>query len=178
MYDDDRPRKSWREIDSMREKSYHRRDNTAGSGRPRSRKEEYESRRYKSELEKIFSGGSLPPSFAERLTETPASEQSKKRHGLIQKIRNEEDVEKLHKELSELYDIDNGFPKLEDILLPAVEHPDSKLSLAAMAGLKELHSDPGLKRKSLLRIKLRSLSNLCEDPDVKAAAQELLDIID
>ena len=178
MADDDRPKRSWREIDNMRERSYYRSDNSSPGSKRRARKEEIESRHYKSELDKIFSGGSLAPGIAEKLAEAPVSEESKERHELIKKIRSEEKPAKLMEYLTKLYKMSNSLPRVEDVLIPATEHSNPAIALAAINQLLDMQKNDLLKRAGFLKQKLKSVISLDEDEEVSGMAAELLSLLD
>src|SRR5687768_707422 len=74
----DRPKKSWSEIDKMRDKSSHRRDERPGGSQKRLESSQA-YRSYKSQLDKIFDGGGLPDALKSKLEETGVGAEAKVR---------------------------------------------------------------------------------------------------
>ena len=174
MSDEDRPKKSWREIDRQRDGSTHRREERSlGRGGSR-RGAEYESRKYKSELERAFSGGGLPELLAKKLDQAPGGSQLKVRQGLVKQIRNAADPKEAAELITELWEQEGELPRSEDVLIPAVEHPSEEIALAAIKLLADLVEQGLVKRQAILKTRLQGLAGIVDDPDVDQAARALL----
>lgn len=175
MSDDDRPKRSWRDIDRGRDHSVHRPGEKSGGGGARGRQRaEQESRRHKADLERVFSGGGLPEHLAKRLEDAPGGAQLKVRTDLIRRIKGAAGVAEAAPLIDEFLASEGVLPRNEDVLIPAIEHPDEEVALSAIALLSELLDDDQVKRRTILKSKLQGLAGIADDPDVDQAASALL----
>jgi hypothetical protein len=172
--EDERPKKSWREIDAARDRSMQRREKGGGGAPKKSKRSDYESKRYKADLDKIFDGGGLPEHLAEKLVKPEAAASVKARQELIRKVREAEDNESCFAAIAQLYDVEKTLPEVEDVLVPAVEHPHATIAVIAIDLLTVMHAGGLLKRKPVLRLKLAGLADLSEEEEVRAKAKALL----
>ena len=170
MTDDDKPRqkKSWREIDKMRDRG--------GSSRRDSReRERFEQStgytKYKTNLERLFSGGGaqLPEHLREKADPTGAvaerDEERKKLYAI-------EDTKAFHAAATEFlkkHQLPDD-PRLLDRLLT---HPDEEIQEKALTRLEELHKAGTLKVPPALSQRLASVEIDSGDPKIRKRAAEL-----
>ncbi|MCK5687997.1 hypothetical protein KAI87_01945 [Myxococcota bacterium] len=172
-YDDDREKKSWREIDRGRDGGQRRDDSSGGGGRgPKRESSAY--RAYKSQLNKIFDGtGELPESMKETLREAGVGDEAKERREALDKILAAERSRQLNKALKE-YRERFGFPQDEEVLAKFLDEDDEELVLETLQTLEKLLAEEGLKKASSFKVRLKSVKMLIDEPDVLKLADKLL----
>ncbi|MBI2895015.1 MAG: hypothetical protein HYY06_15780 [Deltaproteobacteria bacterium] len=72
MSRDDRPKKSWREIDSARDRSAHGREERPRGGTRAAERSSSAQKQYRSALDKLFDGGAVGEGWKKVLPEMPA----------------------------------------------------------------------------------------------------------
>lgn len=170
--DDPRPKKSWREIDKMRDRSRQgsRREDVA---RQRVEKSPvYEQ--YKAQVSKLLGGESLPEVLREKLDPTG---EIKARDALLKKLKTTED----RRRWAELVvEFTQKFEPPEDayVLVSWLDHPRDAVVDRALAKLEKM-SETGLlagpKVPRSIDQRLRSLELTATDPDVQSRAKALRD---
>ncbi len=168
MTDDDRPRqkKSWREIDKMR-------DHSGGSSRRDSRERENFERstgytKYKTNLERLFSGGAPLPEHLRG----KAGEGEEDREEERKKLFAIEDTKVFHAAASEFLKR-NPIPDDPRLLDRLLGHPDEEVVEKSLARLEELHKAGTLKAPPALRNRLSSVEIDSGDPKIRRRAAEL-----
>jgi len=165
---DDRPKKSWSEVDKARDGK--RSGGSAAARGERARLEKSASYgRYKSAADAFFSGAALPDSLAERLDPTG---EGRARKEALAKVKAADD-DKAFAPLAKAYVEAHGLfedPYLLDRLLT---HPEAALVLQALEKIGELHGAGGFKAPPTLPQRLKSLQLLSGSRDVQAAAKAL-----
>lgn len=166
--DDERPRKSWREIDKNRGKSSHTR---TSSDRDRERFEKTTAySRYKANLEKVFSGGELSDAMRERLDPTG---EGKARDAALRKIRDAESPAAFA-EAVDAFVSKFALPDDPFLLDRILDHPRPAPVLQALEQLVKLVEEGKLaKPPASLKQRLASLELTSDDPDVQEKAQAL-----
>jgi hypothetical protein len=171
--DDDRPKRSWSEIDKMRDK---------GGGRQKAKEEREQQRierspmyeQYKAKVSKMLSGVDVPDTVREKLDpngELKARDELLKR---IKKVGTED-----RKAWAELVvEFSGKFEMPEDayLLTDWLDHPRDAVvekSLNALEGLANAGVLVGSKCPKSIDQRLRSLEMLGSDPDVQAKAKAL-----
>jgi len=166
--DDDRPRqkKSWREIDKMR-------DHSGGSSRRDQRDRESFERstgytKYKTNLERLFSGGAPLPDHLKGKIEgaDEARDEERKKLFAIEEPRAFYAAATDYLKSNPLPDD----PRLLDRLLG---HPDEEIVDKALGRLEELHKAGTLKAPPALRDRLASVEIETGDPKLRKRAAEL-----
>ena len=165
--DDDRPRqkKSWREIDKMRDRS-------GGSSRRDQRDRDSFERstgytKYKTNLERLFSGGApLPDHLKGKLDGDEQRDEERKKLFAI------EDSKAFYAAASE-YLKKNAVPDDPRLLDRLLGHPDEAIVEQSLARLEELHKAGTLKAPPALRDRLASVEIETGDPQVRKRAAEL-----
>ena len=170
MTDDEKPKrtKSWREIDKMRDRG--------GSSRRDSRERETFQQstgytKYKTNLERLFSGGgaSLPEHLREKTDPTgeiSAKDEERKKLYAI------EDPKAFYAAASEFLKA-NELPDDPRLLDRLLMHPDEEILEKALTRLEELHRAGTLKVPPALNQRLASVEIDSGDPRIRKRAAEL-----
>lgn len=152
---DEKPKKSWREIDKMRDRS-------GGSSRRDARdRERFESStgytKYKTNLDRLFSQG---------LTQAPEQDEEQKKLYAI------EDSKAFYAAASE-YLKTHALPDDPRVLDRLLTHPDEDVQEKALTRLEELHKAGALKVPPALSQRLQSVEIDSGDPRIRKRAAEL-----
>jgi len=165
--DDDRPRqkRSWREIDKMRDRG--------GPGRRDQRDRESFERstgytKYKTNLERLFSGGAPLPEHLRGKGGEGDEERDEER----KKLFAIEDTKAFYASASE-YLKSNEMPNDPRLLDRLLGHPDEDTVEKALSRLEELHKAGTLKAPPALRDRLASVELESGDPKIRRRAAEL-----
>jgi hypothetical protein len=165
--DDDRPRpkRSWREIDKMRDRG--------GPSRRDSRERESFERstgytKYKTNLERLFSGGAPLPDHLKG----NAGEGDEQRDEERKKLFAIEDPKAFYAAATE-YLKNNELPADPRLLDRLLGHPDEDTVEKALSRLEELHRTGTLKAPPALRDRLASVEIESGDPKIRRRAAEL-----
>ncbi|MBI4814636.1 MAG: hypothetical protein HY791_00160 [Deltaproteobacteria bacterium] len=167
MSDDERPRKSWREIDAGRDRKSQR-SRSDPAERARSKQAETQAyRSYKSQLDKLFTpgGAPLPPSLADKLG--PASEEAKRDRELLDALAKSPGAETLRAVVTANVSLPSD-PRLLVQLLDVREAALAKIVLERLLSMIEDENKRPNKALALQRIE--SLLNLVDDEEVAALA--------
>jgi len=171
--DDDRPKRSWREIDKMRDKS---------GGRQKAKEEREQQRierspmyeQYKAKVAKMLSGEEMPDMVRQKLDPTG---EMKARDELLKRIKKVGTEDR--KQWAELVnEFTEKFQMPEDpyLLVEWLDHPRDGIierSLQALEDLAAAGALSGSKGPKSLDQRLRSLEMMGSDPDVQAKAKAL-----
>ena len=167
MTDDDRPRqkKSWREIDKMRDRS------GGGARRDQRERESFERStgytKYKTNLERLFSGGApLPDHLRGKMEGDGGADEERKKLFAI------EDTKAFYAAASE-YLKKNEVPDDARLLDRLLGHPDEEIVEKSLARLEDLHKAGTLKAPPALRDRLASVEIETGDPKLRRRAAEL-----
>jgi hypothetical protein len=168
--DDDRPTKSWREIDKMRDSSQRRERRSQDGPSRQQRSSEYRS--YKTQLNKLFDGGALPAALKDKLDDGFMDEarERKQAQGEILAAGSSADV------LGALarYREAHGFPADEEVLAKLLDLDDEGVLMEAIQTIDRLHGEGGLTRSSSLKARLKTVQTMIDEPEIQEAAQALL----
>ena len=168
MSDDDRPKqkKSWREIDKMR-------DHGGGSRRDARDREKFEQStgytKYKTNLDRLFSGGSaqLPDHLREKVDPAVVERQEE-----AKKLYAIEDPKAFYAAATEFLK-KNELPDDPRLLDRLLTHPDEEVQEKALSRLEELHRAGTLKVPPALTQRLASVEIDSGDPKIRKRAAEL-----
>lgn len=171
--DEDRPKRSWRDIDKMRDKSFSRSRSQDERAQERmQRSPVYEQ--YKAKVSKMFSGGDLPDELREKLD---PSGTLKARDDLLKRIKKlaAEDRKAWSEAVREFVE---KFDMPEDayLLVEWLDHPRDRVVERSLARLEELANAgalTGAKRPKSIDQRLRSLEMMSGEPQVQARAKAL-----
>jgi hypothetical protein len=163
---DERPKKSWREIDKAREQSSQRRENpTRESARSLGAQ-----RQYRATLDRLFDSGEATRLLGKKV-EPPAQNS---RLGAIRAVK--EAIGK--SEISSAVDALLAFgslPEDEEVLTQAIDHRDESKVRLAMETLQQWLDKNQPRRKGTLRARLEGLRQLAEEEETKLLASALLE---
>jgi hypothetical protein len=165
--DDDRPRqkKSWREIDKMR-------DRGGPSRRDQRERQSFERStgytKYKTNLERLFSGGAPLPEHLRG----KGAEGNEERDEERKKLFAIEDPKAFYAAATE-YLKTNEMPPDPRLLDRLLGHPDENTVERALGLLEELHKAGTLRAPPALRDRLASVEIETGDPKIRRRAAEL-----
>jgi hypothetical protein len=199
MPDDDRPKKSWREIDSKRDRSQHRgpsekRDDSPFGG---GKKGEQRQKTYRSQLDRLFESGGIGKLVAEQekqkqeelaqkmgMRPAPAAAPADKPaepatppadEGRIKKLATVRDAigpDAITKAVSG-YLKAYPWPNDLDFLSAALEHRDEDIIREALTRLASALAAGKPRRAATLAGRLRTLEELGADDEIRQKASEL-----
>lgn len=169
----DSPRKSWSEIDKMKDKGFNRqRRQESRSQEKLQRSPVYEQ--YRSKASKMFSGSELPDALREKLDPSGALQA---RDDLLKKIKKLATDDR--KQWSEkVLEFTEKFELPEDLFLISdwLDHPRDRVvdkALSKLESLVESGAWDGVKRPKSLDQRLRSLEMLSGDSEIQGRAKAL-----
>ena len=175
---DDRPRRSWSEIDKMRDGS--RSAGNRGGGRGGvSKKGELRGQaaeRYKAQLNSIFSGGGVPD---EIMRNAPGLEGLGKTEGherldAVRKATSPKDIQKAVDALLAEQDL----PREPDVLIKVLAHPRARGAEQALNKLLEYIEASGKPENArLFKTKLQTLKLTADDDDVSELCDKILPLL-
>lgn len=172
MSDDERPKKSWRDLDRKRDQSSHRSESKSEvRGAMRENSREYHA--YKSQLDKMFSGGGLPEALKEKLAETDAGSGAKKKKELLDALKVAVKSREVVKALK-AYREEHGFPEDEDALAKLIDLDEEKIVLEALQTLERMHDEGRLKRGRSFKARLKTVKMTIDEPKVQKCVDVLL----
>jgi len=169
MSDDDRPRRSWREIDRNKDRSAHRRDERPeqkGKG-PRREKS------YRATLDRLFDSGKIAE-LVEQKTGEPRGEADNRIKALarIRDAASREDVTASVDDYLKKYD---ALPDDLELWARVLEHRDPSMQMDAMQridGLLELEQP---KRTRAMLGQLRMIRDIGDEREMVELAKRLID---
>lgn len=171
--DDDRPRKSWREIDRARGKSAHTSSDKPDFARERlERSQAY--REYKSNLDKFFEGGATAAPDGLKALLDPTGEKSARAKAIeaIQKASAED--RKKWSELVKAFVEEHELPPDPYLLTEFLGHPRERVADKALARIEGLVEEGQLKKvPPSLDQQLRSLELTADDEELRERAKVL-----
>ncbi|MHB1845078.1 MAG: hypothetical protein ACYCWW_09620 [Deltaproteobacteria bacterium] len=166
--DEERPKKSWRERDKAKDRG--------GSGKTSSdrERERFEKTsaysRYKTNLEKVFSGGELSQAMRDRID---PEGKKKSRDALLAKIREAESTKAFIEAIDALLSV-HELPDDPYLLDRCLDHPAPAVQLKALERLRSLAADGKLpKPPPSLKQRLQTLELMSDDPAVQDEAVAL-----
>ncbi len=171
--DEDRPKKSWREIDAQRDKSGHRSEEPKGRGKPGRIERSQAYRSYKTQLDKLFSGGALPEALKEKLGDGGIAVEAKARKAAAELILAATSPKAIEAALA-AYEGQHGFPEDEAVLARLLDLSKEAVLQRAIATIGRLRDEGRLKRAQSLKARLNTVAMTADDPEVQAAARALM----
>ena len=171
-HDDDRPKKSWREIDSGRNKSAHR--SGGGGSKPDRMANSQAYRSYKTQLNKLFDGGAeLPDALKEKLQDSGLVEAAKAKKAATQAVLEAMSPRKLRKTFKE-FRADYGFPEDAPFLNKLLESDDEDLLIETLETIERLVAAGELKAGSAMQARIKSAMIMVDAPEVQTLGNALL----
>ena len=175
MGNDDRPKKSWREIDKARDTSQHRKDDRGRDGGfrktgPRSQKS------YRAALDRLFDSGKIGDLVEDKTGEKRSTKDDDNRFRALRKLKEAVGRDAISK-AADTYIKKFGMPDRDiEALGQLLEHRDESVQLDAMEAL-ETRLDAGDKpRRSRGMVgQLKMIRDLCGDPAMEEMARRLIE---
>jgi hypothetical protein len=173
MSDDERPRKSWREIDKQKDRSQHRRDEKPvvekkrGPGSQKS---------YRAQLDRLFETGKIADLVAAKEGTDPAKagEAGENRIKMLGAIKRAMDRESITRELDAYLAKFGELPDELDILEKALDHRKLDLQIDAMRRIDALLDREQPRRKRTMVGQLKLIRDVSGDDEAIALAKKLL----
>lgn len=176
--DDDgesRPKRSWREIDKMRDKSSGGRSSSGNrSAAQQDRLERSQAyRQYKANLDKFFSGSGTAPDGLKGLLDPTGAKSA--RATAIEAIQEASATDRRRwAELVKVFVETHELPEDPFLLTEFLGHPREAVAAKALAKLRALVDDGRMKKiPASLDQQLRSLELIADDDEVKTSARQL-----
>ena len=174
--DDDRPKKSWREIDQGKDTSSHRKSGQSGS-KPRRSDNSQAYRSYKTQLNKLFDGGgAVPDALKEKLGGLEAPEEIKAEKAARQAILDCMTPRKIRKAYR-AYREDYDFPWDKEVIEKLLDLDDEDVVLESFDVLGQMHAEGLIKRASSLKMRIKTAQMTVDTPEVKDAGNTLLELL-
>lgn len=168
MADDDRPKKSWREIDKSREKSRERRD---PDQRDRQRVEKTAAySKYKSNLDKLFTpggGSGLPEHLRAQLG--PASKEAEDKKRLVDALK----AAPGEATLRPILEAGLPLPAEPRLLMSLLDLRDEGLLLPVLQAILQIVEGGTKPSRMLLLQRLTAIETFAEDDGLKAIITQL-----
>ena len=169
----EREKRSWREIDQMRDGSQHRKEPRREGGGQSVRPDSQAYRSYKSQLNKLFDGGgALPDALKQQLEEKGVAQDASRKKTMTDAVINGA-TPKAVVEALEAYRAEYGFPQNEEALAKLLDLTNEAILLEAIKTIAALKADGKLKRGNALKARLKTVEMTVDAPDVQKAAREL-----
>ena len=175
-YDDDRPKKSWRELDRNKDRSAHRAPDKPAMNPKKQARSEAASKAYKSKLDAFFEGdGKAPAVIKDKLANLQdTSEEGKARTLALKHIKDATTSSALDKAFGDFLK-KWELPSDYDVLSQALNCGDESYVEAALDLLEKMFADKRVpKHIQLLEQRLRRVKTLAEEPALQDKAQVLL----
>ena len=175
-YDDDKPQKSWREIDRAKDGSAHRKPTGASMNPFKQARADSASKVYKSELDAFFDGdGNAPAHIKKKLEKIQdTSETGKARAKAIKMIKDAKTSSALDKAFAAFLK-KWEMPPDYDILSQALNCGNETYIEQSLDLLETLFDDSRVpKHIQLLEQRLRKVKTLADDPDLQDKAAALI----
>jgi len=176
MTREDRPKRSWREIDQKKDRSIHRREEQAGNRSNRSGPGSQKS--YRAALDKLFASGKIGDLVAEKIgdaaTDNMALSGAAK---LLEKIKKIVDRRELSQAIDS-YLMQYPLPIDPEFLERMLEHRDPSRQREAMEQIEKILSEGEIKRKRAMIAQLKMIRDIGDDVDMMALAKRLIEKLD
>ncbi len=173
MSDEERPRKSWRDIDKAKDRSAHRRDEKPATERKRGPGSQ---KSYRAALDRLFETGKIAELVEQKAPGTTASggAENENRLKLLGNIKRAMDRESITREVDAYLARGFELPDDLDVLEKVMEHRDPTRQLGAMQRIDQLleHEQPKRRRAMLGQLKL--IRDCGDDPELIALAKKLI----
>jgi len=172
MSDDERPRKSWREIDKQKDRSQHRKEEKPvvekkrGPGSQKS---------YRSQLDRLFETGKIADLVAQRAPGAAGGEPGgENRIKMLGAIKRAMDRESITRELDAYLAKFGELPDELEILEKALDHRKLSLQVDAMRRIDALLDREQPKRKRTMVGQLKLIRDVSGDDEAEGLAKKLL----
>ena len=172
---DGRRKKSWSEIDKMRDKSRHTRGGGDREKSPEDKRRESSGAygTYKKDIDKVFSGAEIPAYLKAALPKGDG-EGRLKLLGAIRRSTDEEELADAMRAYLEKYD---DFPDDFELMQRVMDYPDEAVQLKVLRQLKRMAEFMPVPHKKQFILKIDGLAMLADDDDLRELAEELADML-
>lgn len=174
MSDDERPRRSWREIDRNKDRSAHRKEERPeGGGRRGGPRRE---RSYRAALDRLFDSGKIAELVEQK---APSSEGDAgggdNRIKALARIRDAAGRDEVTREVDAYLKQWDRLPDDLEVLARLLEHRDPGLQLEAMERIDGLLERERPKRTRAMLGQLRMIRDVGDDPELVSLARRLIE---
>ena len=171
---EEREKRSWKEIDQMRDGSVHRKEPRREGGPSRRDENSQAYRSYKSQLNKLFDGGgALPDALRQQLEEKGVAQDASRKKTMTDAISHGASAKAVIEAL-QAYRAEYGFPENEEALSKLLDLTDEAILLEAMRTIAMLNDGGRLKRANALKARLKTVEMTVDAPEVQEKAKELV----
>jgi len=170
MSDEERPRKSWREIDKAKDRSRHRqedrpvRERRSGPGSQKS---------YRATLDRLFKTGKIAELVEQRAPGTTGESGGETRLKQLARIKQAVGRDAVTQEV-DAYLEGNELPDDMEILEKVLEHRRAALQLDAMQRIERLLDREPPRRARTMMAQLKLIRDLGDDPELAQLATRLI----
>ncbi|MED5465576.1 MAG: hypothetical protein VX699_13085 [Myxococcota bacterium] len=174
-YDNDRPKKTWKERDQQKDGSAHRKSDRSQQGGTGRAENSRAYRSYKTQLNKLFDGGgAVPDALKSKLEGVEVAADVKAAREALQALSEAMTPRKIKKALV-AYQEEFGFPRDKAIVEKLLDLDDEAIVLQALSTLNELLEEGAIKRASSLKMRIKTAQMTVDTAEVKAAGDALLE---
>jgi hypothetical protein len=171
---EDRPRKSWRDIDKAKDGSSHRQGERPKGGRKGGARSQ---KSYRASLDRLFESGKVAE-LVQEADEKSGDADSTNRFALMRAITQAEDPVSIGKAI-DAYLKEFELPEDADVLSKVLEHKDPDLQLDAMEMLQRLVEQGEEPRRVRTVVgRLKYIRDTADFPKMERIAQSLIDSFD
>lgn len=165
---DERPKKSWSEIDKARDKGTTRRE--PGSGPKTSARAAAAQKQYKAALDRLFDTGEAKKLLGQKA----ADPKTDSRLAKIRAVRDAIGRDDISKAVDALLAEGGSLPPDEDVLTQAIEHRDEAKARLALAALLSWLDKNRPRRQATLKARLSGMVDNARDEDTQDLARQVL----
>jgi hypothetical protein len=170
MSDEERPRKSWREIDKAKDRSRHRQDEKPAGERKRGPGSQ---KSYRAALDRLFQTGKIAQLVDQRAPGSTAEGAGETRLKMLARIKQAVGRDAITQEV-DAYLQGHELPDDMEILEKALEHRRVALRLEAMQRLERLLDREQPRRRRAMVAQLKLIRDLGDDPELVELATRLI----
>lgn len=178
-FNDEKPRRNWREIDRNKDRSKHRKEDLPLDNPRRKARSESASKVYRAKLDAFFDGGGKAPEHVKNKLSAleNQSEEAMERKDAIRAIKDASTSSAADNAVAfflERWDLPPDF----DVLISVLNCSEEEYVYKAIELLEEiLESRRAPRRTNLLEQRLRKIKTLSEDPDLQQKADGLIRLL-
>jgi hypothetical protein len=166
MSGDDRPKKSWREIDQMRNNSAHRK----AEPKKESRQSVAAQKQYKAQLDRLFDSGEAGKLLGKKV-EAPSADSKLAKIKAVRDAIGRDDITRAVDALLAM----GPLPQDEEVLTQALEHRNEGKIQEVLSTLLSWLERNIPKRKATLKARLSGMISNADEAETKELAQRVLD---
>lgn len=175
MSDEDRSRKSWRDIDKQRDGSMHRKDDRGLGGPGGKRGGPRSQKSYRAALDRLFESGKIADLVEQKAPgETADDAGSESRLKKLARIKKATGRDEITKEV-DAYLKESELPEDLEILGQVLEHRNPTRQLEAMEGIDRLLDRERPKRYRAMVGQLKMIRDMGDDREMVQLANRLID---